>query len=86
MDGELRGRSIRQRLSELGHEKSGPAYYQFMARLEEAGFVAGRYEKKVIDGQVIKERVYKITGNGVRAREGFVNFAVANAGVRLQGA
>ena len=27
----------------------------------------GRYEQKVIDGQIIKERVYTITGSGVRA-------------------
>src|SRR6266480_7286787 len=62
-----RGKDLRTSLSELGIRKSGPAFYQMMARLEEAKFVEGWYEQKIIEGQIIKERHYRITGNGIKA-------------------
>ncbi len=61
------GKDLRQGLSEHGLKKSGPAFYQMMARLEEAKFVEGWYSQVIIDGQIIKERQYKITGAGIRA-------------------
>src|SRR5215469_7157957 len=61
------GKDLRTGLSELGIKKSGPAFYQMMARLEEAKFVEGRYTQEVIEGQIIKERQYRITGTGIRA-------------------
>ncbi|GEM_PF-1710014 len=61
------GKDLRTGLSELGIKKSGPAFYQLMARLEEAKFVEGWYSQEIIDGQIIKERQYKITGSGIRA-------------------
>jgi len=64
---ERSGKDLRAGLSEHGLKKSGPAFYQMMARLEEADFVKGSYKQEIIDGQIIKERQYKITGNGVRA-------------------
>ena|SRR5438128_4961858 len=64
---EVSGRQLRKRLSERGIKKSGPAFYQLMARLEEAKCVDGRYTQEVIDGQIIKERRYLILGNGIRA-------------------
>ena len=62
-----RGKDLRKSLSGLGIKKSGPAFYQMMARMEEAKFVEGWYEQQIIDGQIIKERHYRITGNGVNA-------------------
>jgi DNA-binding PadR family transcriptional regulator len=62
-----RGKDLRKSLSELGIKKSGPAFYQMMARLEEAKFARGWYEQQIIDGQIIKERHYQITGNGIDA-------------------
>jgi hypothetical protein len=38
-----------------------------MARLEEAKFVEGWYEQEVIDGQIIKQRHYRVTGSGAKA-------------------
>jgi len=38
-----------------------------MARLEEAKFVEGEYSQKIVEGQIIKERFYRVTGNGERA-------------------
>jgi DNA-binding PadR family transcriptional regulator len=60
----MRGKDLRKRLGERGISKSGPGFYQMMARLEEAKFVEGLYAQQIIDGQIIKERHYRITGRG----------------------
>ncbi len=65
--GERSGRAVRGSLAELGLRRSGPAFYQLMSRLEDAGLVEGRYEQKVIDGQIIKERFYAISAGGQEA-------------------
>ena len=65
--GELRGREIRDELRQARVTHSGPAFYQMMARLEDAGFVVGWYSQKVVAGQLIKERRYRITSAGRRA-------------------
>lgn len=80
LDGEQSGRYVRDKLAEAGHKKSGPAFYQFMARLEDMGFVEGRYEAKVVEGQPIKERVYTLTGDGVRAWEEVRDFYLVHSG------
>jgi DNA-binding PadR family transcriptional regulator len=67
LDGEQSGRNLRGILDREGHRKSAPAFYQLMARLEDANFVKGRYEKKTVAGHVIKERVYTITNAGLAA-------------------
>ena len=59
--GERSGRTVRRSLARHGIERSGPAFYQMMARLEDAGFVAGEYDQKIVDGQIIKERRYTLT-------------------------
>jgi DNA-binding PadR family transcriptional regulator len=69
LDGEKSGREVREELAEHGVKKSGPAFYQIMARLEDDKYVKGWYVEKVIDGQRIKERRYEITSAGVRACE-----------------
>ena len=61
------GREIRAALHEHGVKKSGPAFYQAMARMEDAGFVTGSYDSKVVDGQMIKQRRYEITTAGAGA-------------------
>ncbi len=61
------GRELRQRLAQSGSKKSGPAFYQLMARLEEAGLVEGEYSQKIVEKQIIKERWYRVTGEGARA-------------------
>ena len=65
--GERAGKAVRGKLSELGIRRSGPAFYQLMSRLEDAGLVEGHYDQKVIDGQIIKERFYTISEEGVDA-------------------
>jgi DNA-binding PadR family transcriptional regulator len=65
--GEQSGQYVRDELAQQGVKRSGPGFYQLMARLEEGGFVKGRYEQLLIDGQAVKERRYKLTASGVRA-------------------
>src|SRR6266404_4903821 len=66
-DGERSGQEVRDALKTARVRKSGPAFYQLMARLEDAKFVSGRYEQKTIDGQPIKQRRYKLLAGGLRA-------------------
>ncbi len=69
LPGQRRGHEIREQLAEFGVRKSGPAFYQLMARLEDAELVKGRYRQEVIEGQIIRERTYTIRAAGVTAWE-----------------
>lgn len=69
-EGETAGIELRDLLaSKHGTKVSGPSFYQAMARLEQAGFVEGRYEQKLIDGLPVKERRYRLTAEGAAALE-----------------
>jgi len=84
MDGEKPGRALRELLAREGHRKTAAAFYQFMARCEDAGLVEGRYEPKVVDGVPIKERWYEVTGHGVNEWEKTDAFyAARRAGAKL---
>jgi DNA-binding PadR family transcriptional regulator len=61
---ERAGRHLRRALARHGVRRTGPAFYQMMARLEDAGLVAGEYEQRIVDGQIIKERRYALTPRG----------------------
>jgi hypothetical protein len=65
--GPAAGRAIRERLRAAGVRQSGPAFYQLMAGLEDRGFVSGWYEQQIVDGQIIRERHYKVLAAGMRA-------------------
>jgi DNA-binding PadR family transcriptional regulator len=84
LDNDQAGYRIREELAKHGVKKSGPAFYQLMARLEADGVVKGRYEHSMIDNQPIKERWYKLTGAGRRAWEDTSEFYVATSAA-LQG-
>ena len=64
---EQAGRELRALLSSVGVRNSGPAFYQMMARLEEAGLVDGGVRAKILAGQTLKERRYRLTRAGLRA-------------------
>ena len=64
---EQAGRELRSLLTSFGVRNSGPAFYQMMGRLEEAGLVEGWYEQKILAGQTLKERRYRLTKTGLRA-------------------
>jgi DNA-binding PadR family transcriptional regulator len=61
------GRDIRAALRRHGVRRTAPAFYQMMARLEDTSQVEGWYDQKVIDGQLIKERHYRVRPAGARA-------------------
>jgi DNA-binding PadR family transcriptional regulator len=65
--GALAGRLVRDQLEAFGVRTSGPAFYQVMARLEDTGLVEGAYHQEVVQGQIIRERHYRITGPGTTA-------------------
>ena len=75
-DAEHPGRDLRRRLAELGMRRSGPAFYQLMSRLEDAGLVSGAYDQKIVDGQIIKERFYTISEAGAEAWQATRDFYV----------
>ena len=66
---EQPGRVVRELLAGYGVRNSAPAFYQMMARLEQAGLVIGRYDHKDLNGLRVKERCYAITRAGQRAFE-----------------
>lgn len=58
------GRELREDLMKASIRKSGPAFYQMMARMEAGDLVNGWYSQTIVDGQIIKERNYKIMPKG----------------------
>jgi DNA-binding PadR family transcriptional regulator len=78
---ERSGKYVREILSERGHRKSLPAFYQMMARLEDAGLVSAQSARVDVDGYGVTERRYKLTGKGMKdlgtARDLFAEMEVA---------
>jgi DNA-binding PadR family transcriptional regulator len=71
---DLPGRDVRAQLNRLGVEKSRPAFYRLMARLEESGLIMGWYEHEVVNGQMLRERLYRATAEGRLARNRTADF------------
>lgn len=65
--GALTGQQLRDRLEEFGLHKTGPAFYQMMSRLEEAGMISGWYTQEIVKGQIIRERNYELQASGQAA-------------------
>ena len=61
---EQSGRTLRDALAEYGIRRTGPAFYQLMARLEKEALVDGWYEQITVGDQLVTERRYRITGDG----------------------
>jgi len=75
----MSGRELRATLKKLKVNKTAPAFYQLMSRMEEGGFVNGEYEDKNIEGVPIRERFYRITGHGAKAYEAARRFYAERA-------
>lgn len=71
---ELSGEDLREKLKEAGASKSLAAFYQLMARMEDAGFIDGRYTTTEEDGITITERHYRVSATGATARRDAYNF------------
>jgi DNA-binding PadR family transcriptional regulator len=61
---ERPGRVLRDALAGYGIRRTGPAFYQLMARLEKDGLVDGWYEQVTVGDQAVTERRYRITADG----------------------
>ncbi|MDD5165560.1 MAG: helix-turn-helix transcriptional regulator [Candidatus Pacebacteria bacterium] len=46
---------------------SGPAFYQFMKRLEASNFIKGQYDTHMHGKQIIRQRKYTLTKKGEKA-------------------
>ena len=79
LEQEQSGRDLRHLLSSFGVRNSAPAFYQMMGRLEEAALVEGWYEQKLVGGQNVKERRYRVTRLGTRAVQDTRAFYVERA-------
>ena len=75
---EIAGHDLRAWLTDKGLKSSGPQFYQMMARLKDSDFVEGWYAQKAIEHQVVNERRYKITANGLSAWENTRDFYSAS--------
>ena len=64
LQGRRPGREIREELRRFGVKRSGPGFYQLMSRLEESELIEGSYNQKVVEGQIIRERTYRLRGAG----------------------
>jgi DNA-binding PadR family transcriptional regulator len=84
------GRAVRQALSAYGIRRTGPAFYQLMARLEKDRLVDGWYEQITVGDQAVTERHYRITPDGSRrwndARAFYEHVARATPKLRWSGA
>lgn len=60
------GRTLRKALSAYGIRRTGPAFYQLMARMEKERLVDGWYEPLTVGDQAVTERHYRITPDGTR--------------------
>jgi len=79
------GRELRRGLRERGVRRTLAAFYQLMARLEDAGYVEGWYEQEVIRGQLIKERHYRMTAAGMAAWQATRKFYAEAEPARAKG-
>jgi DNA-binding PadR family transcriptional regulator len=76
-DDERAGRELRDLLAGFGVRNSAPAFYQMMARLEAAELVEGWYDQKLVAGQNVKERRYRLTQDGQRSVDATRSFYVS---------
>ena len=60
------GRALRKALAAYGIRRTGPAFYQLMARMEKDRLVDGWYEQITVGDQAVTERLYRITPDGSR--------------------
>jgi DNA-binding PadR family transcriptional regulator len=88
-EGEQPGRLLREALVAYGVKRSGPAFYQLMARLERDRLVDGWYEQVSAGDQSVTERRYRLRPAGAKlwaeARD-FYTSAIALPSARLSDA
>jgi len=64
--GEQPGRVVREALAAYGVRRTAAAFYQMMARLERDRLVDGYYGQVAVGDQMVTERRYTITAEGLK--------------------
>ena len=65
---EKSGAELRRELAERGHKRSGPAFYEMIRRMMNAGWIDGRDVEKTLEtGIKVRERRLEVTGEGAAA-------------------
>ncbi len=65
--GEASGKHLRAQLKRGGTRRTGPGFYQLMARLEDVELITGWYAQEIVEGQIIRERFYRLNATGLQA-------------------
>ena len=76
-DGERSTESLRSAVRKAGVSASVPAFQQLLGRLEDAGYLNGRYQRGTTDGRAVRYRVYRLTKAGLREWEKLRDFVCA---------
>lgn len=66
---KMSGRDIRDAMKAQGRHKTKAAAYQLFARMVDAGLLEGDWESWQEDGETYRRKVFKVTGEGLRAAE-----------------
>lgn len=73
--GKMFARELVHVLKSIGHDKSGPAFYQFMDRLNGSNLVKKSIRSGTsISGQFIHESSYEISARGIKALDSVKEF------------
>lgn len=64
---KMSGRDIRDQMKLQGAHKTKAAAYQLFARMVDAGLLEGDWEEWQEDGETYRRKVFKVTGEGLRA-------------------
>jgi DNA-binding PadR family transcriptional regulator len=78
------GRDVRAALEAFGAARTAAAFYQLMARLEEAKLVEGWYEQIVVGDQAVTERRYTLKPAGAKLVEETRRFYTGAAAATLK--
>jgi DNA-binding PadR family transcriptional regulator len=84
VDEDRPGRDMRAALATFGVGRTAAAFYQTMARLEQAGFVEGWYEQIVVGDQAVTERRYTLKQAGRKLVEETQRFYTGAAAATLK--
>ena len=67
--GEVKFSDLRDDVKSRGHRKSDAGFSNAMQRLEKVGLVEGRYETANVNGYPVREKYFKLTGEGYKVLE-----------------
>jgi DNA-binding PadR family transcriptional regulator len=84
VENDRSGRDVRAALETFGAARTAAAFYQKMARLEQAGLVDGWYEQTVVGDQAVTERRYTLKPTGRKLVDETRRFYTSTAAATLK--